>query len=157
MTVQESKRIFQMSVDRIQRVLQTTPDDRLQWSPAPAARTPLAQVVHVANSIRHIHAAMMGTRYETPTREEADAEFLAMEKEVQSREEALAMLHEQSAAYVNWLDQLPKERLSDLVPLPFDLGEATVEFMLVFPALHTSDHAAQMEYIQTCYGDRHWN
>ncbi len=38
-----------------------------------------------------------------------------------------------------------------------DLGEAPLEFMLMMPAWHTNDHAAQMDYIQTCYGNRTWN
>ena len=157
MTIQESKRIFQMSVNRIKRILKNTPDDRLLWSPAPTARTPLAQVHHAATSIHHIHTAMMGTRFATPTTEEADIEFLALEQGVTTREEVLALLDKNSQAFIDWLDQLPVERLSDMVPLPFDLGEAPLEFMLGVPAWHTNDHAAQMDYIQTCYGDRSWN
>lgn len=157
MTIPEARQVFEMSVDRLRRILASTPDDRLLWSPAPSARTPLAQVVHAANSIGHIHAAMTGKRYEIPTMEEADAEFLALESTITRREDALAMLDEKSEAYVRWLDELPAERLGDSVPLPFGLGEAPLEFMLMFPAWHTNDHAAQMDYIQTCYGDRSWN
>lgn len=157
MTIDESKAIFQLSVDRIKRILDSTPDDRLLWSPVETARTPLAQVVHAANSIRNIHQAMMGNRYTTPTREEADAEFLALEQKVTTREEALALLDTNSNAYVAWLDQLTPDHLTDTVPLPFDLGSAPLEFMLIMPAWHTNDHAAQMDYIQTCYGDRRWN
>lgn len=157
MTIQESKQVFQMSVDRIRRILEKTPDDRLLWSPAPTARTPLAQVVHAATSISNIHNMLMGTRFATPTREEADAEFLAIEQAVTSREHALDLLDRNSSALIDWLDQLSVDRLSDMVPLPFDLGEAPLEFMLMMPAWHTNDHAAQMDYIQTCYGDRSWN
>jgi hypothetical protein len=100
---------------------------------------------------------MMGKRFPTPTREEADAEFLAFESEFKTRVAALALLDKNSEALVAWLDQLLVERLSDMVPLPFDLGQAPLEFMLMMPAWHTNDHAAQMDYIQTCYGDRSWN
>lgn len=157
MTIPESKQVFQMSVDRLKRILARTPDDRLPWSPAPSARSPLAEVVHAANSIHHIHTAMMGTRYATPTMEEADAEFLALESGFTNRDDALALLDKNSGALIDWLDQLSLERLSDMVPLPFGLGEAPLEFMLMVPAWHTNDHAAQMDYIQTCYGDRSWN
>lgn len=157
MTIQESKQGFQMSVDRIKRILDRTPDERLLWSPAPTARTPLAQVVHAAISIHHVHAMMMGTRYATPTMEEADAEFLAIERGITKREDALALLNKNSEAFIGWLDQVSAERLADIVQLPFDLGETPLESMLGVPALHTNDHAAQMDYIQTCYGDRTWN
>ena len=157
MTILESKQLFQMSIDRLKRILEKTPDDRLLWSPAPTARTPLAEVAHAANSIHHLHAAMMGTRYETPTMAEADAEFLAMEAGFTKRQEALALLDKNSKALLDWLDQLSDDSLSFTVPLPFGMGEAPLGFMLIFPALHTNDHAAQMDYIQTCYGDRKWN
>jgi hypothetical protein len=146
-----------MSVDRIKRILEGTPDDRLLWSPAPTARTPLAQVVHAATSIHHIHTAMMGTRFASATTAEADAEFLEIERGISSRAAALALLDKNSKAFIDWLDQLPEQRLSEMVPLPFDLGEAPMSFMLGVPAWHTNDHAAQMDYIQTCYGDRTWN
>ena len=157
MTIQEAKQTFLMSVDRMKRILETTPDDRLLWSPAPTARTPLAQVVHAASSIHHIHQMLMGTRFATKTREEADAEFLALEQGVTSRAEALEMLERSSASLVGWFDQLSEDRLADMVPLPFDLGEAPLGFMIIMPAWHTNDHSAQLEYIQTCYGDRKWN
>jgi len=146
-----------MSVGRIKRVFEKTPDDRLDWSPASTARTPLAQVAHAANSIHHIHTAMMGTRYATPTMAEADVEFLEMERGIATREEALALLDKNSKTYIDWLDQLSEDRLTDMVPLPFGLGEAPLSFMLLMPPWHTNDHAAQLEYIQTCYGDRTWN
>lgn len=147
---------FKMSLDRVHRILEKTPDDRLLWSPAPSARTPLAQVAHIANSIHHIHTAMQGTRYATPTREEADAEFLAMEKTITTREAALDLLARNSQAYLEWLDSLTEDRLNDPVPLPFGMGEAPLGFMLMMIAWHTNDHSAQMDYIQTCYGDRSW-
>lgn len=156
MKIDEAKQLFQMSVDRMKRILAQTPDERLLWSPSPTARTPLAQVVHAATSIHHIHTAMMGTRYATPTRDEADAEFLALEHNVTRREDALDQLDKNSSSLLEWFDELPEHRLSDMVPLPFDLGEAPLQFMLLMPAWHTNDHAAQMDYIQTCYGDRSW-
>ncbi len=157
MTIPEAKQVFQMSVDRMKRILERTPDDRLLWSPAPTARCILAEVVHAATSIHNIHTAMMGTRFATPTMEEADAEFLALEARFVRREDALALLDKNAQAFLDWLDQLPEDKLSDMVPLPFDLGQAPMVFMLGVPAWHTNDHAAQMDYIQTCYGDRSWN
>ena len=112
MTTTEAKFGFQMSVDRIKRILDRTPDERLTWSPAPTARTPLAQVVHAATLIHNIHTAMMGTRFATPTREEADAEFIAFEKTITTREEALALLKKNSQAFIDWLDELRAEKLS---------------------------------------------
>ena len=155
MTVHESKQTLQKSVDRVKRILERTPEERLLWSPAPAARTPLAQVVHVATVIQHIHAMMMGNRFPYRTGEEADAEFRTFEKSITRREDALSLLEKHSTALIEWLDQLPAESLSVVVPLPFD-REGPLELLLGGPAKHTNDHAAQMDYIQTCYDDRAW-
>lgn len=157
MTIPEAKSTFQMSIDRIKRILNRTPDERLLWSPAPTARTPLAQVVHAATSIGHIHNMVMGNPYTTATMEEADAEFLVLEGKISTREEALALLDRNSIAYLDWLDRLAEDQLSKLVTTPFGMGEAPIGFMLMMITFHTNDHAAQMDYIQTCYGDRSWN
>jgi len=157
MTISEAKQFFQMSVDRIRRILEKTPDDRLLWSPAPTARTPLALVAHSANSIRHVHNMLMGNRYATPTMAEADVEFLAMEQGLTTREDVLALLEKNSSALLEWFDQLSEDRLGDMVPLPFGMGDAPLGFMMIMPAWHTNDHAAQLDFLQTCYGDRVWN
>jgi hypothetical protein len=157
MTIEESKQIFQMSVDRIKRILESTPDERLLWSPAPTARTPLAQVVHAATSIHNIHQMMMGMRFAAETTEKADAEFLALEGTITTRQDAVALLDKNSQALLDWLGQLSPDKLEELAPLPFGMGDAPLGSLLIFPAWHTNDHAAQMEYIQTCYGDRKWN
>ena len=55
------------------------------------------------------------------------------------------------------LQTQPRDAFPEYFYKPFGMGEAPLGFMLIFPALHTNDHAAQMDYIQTCYGDRKWN
>lgn len=157
MSIQEAKLAFQMSIDRMKRVLETTPDDRLLWSPAPSARTPLALVAHSANSLKHILKMLNGTKYATPTRAEADEETRAFETTVTSRSQAHELLTANAAAMLAWFDGLTDADLAGTVPLPFDMGDAPLAAMLMVPAWHTNDHTAQLEYIQTCYGDRTWN
>jgi hypothetical protein len=69
----------------------------------------------------------------------------------------LYLLHENGDAFLAWLDALSPERLSSFVqmpsvpePLPFLVG-------LTFPAMQMRFHTAQIEYIQTIYGDRDWH
>jgi hypothetical protein len=44
--------------ERLLRNLAKTPDDRLNWSPSPTARTPLHLVAHCAFSLGFIHTIL---------------------------------------------------------------------------------------------------
>ncbi len=141
----------------LDHALATTPDDRLNWSPSPSARTPIAQVVHAAHSIDNISKMLWGDPFTVPTTAAADAGFLEMERNVSSREKAAQLFDEKASAFVAWLDALIVERLVDEVVLPFGMGKAPVWLAITFPAKHTIWHVAQIEYIQTAYGDRDWH
>jgi len=69
----------------------------------------------------------------------------------------LQMFEENSAEYSAWLDSLTPEALDISVELPFDFGFAPVSAALGFVPAHTSWHAAQIQYMQTIYGDLEWH
>ena len=50
-TIEAAKAELLRAKDRIKRALATTPDDKINWSPAPSARTAVQQVAHAAISI----------------------------------------------------------------------------------------------------------
>jgi len=110
--------------DVMAHALATTPDDRINWSPSPTARTPVQQVAHAAAAVAHLTATLDGRRFAVPTPAEADLEFRAWERQFTTRDEVLSLLARN--------------------------GDA-------FPALHTRVHAAQIDYIQTIYGDHDWH
>ena len=141
---------------RIEHILSTTPDDRLHWSPASTARTPLQQVAHAARSVGAIGDLLEG-HPEPGTTAEADARFVAWEKQFQTREEVLTLLAANCARYCSLLDSFTSEQLAQNIQFPFGLGEGPRIACLGFAGMHTNDHAAQMEYIQTIYGDRDWH
>ena len=142
--------------DQLIRVLDNTPDDRINWSPAPTARTAIQIVAHSAFSLGFQSDMLNGTPYPAPTMAEADAEFWAMEREFTSRDKVLGLLETNFQKMVTTLKNLDPNNLDIMVKLPFGMGEAPMHYMLVFPALHTRTHTAQLEYLQTIYGDRKW-
>jgi hypothetical protein len=147
---------FLRSKDSLRQALTATPDDRLNWSPAPTARTPIQQVAHSAQSIRCIHDFLDGRPFPITNTKEADAFFRESESKFTTREQVLAHLEEASAAYVAWLDALTPERLAAMAELPFGMGQMPVAAGLGIPSDHTDWHRAQLEYMQTIYGDRDW-
>ncbi|HEX5323616.1 MAG TPA: DinB family protein, partial [Capsulimonadaceae bacterium] len=109
--------------DRLLRNLAKTPDDRLNWSPAPTARTPLQLVAHCAFSLGFITTMLNGTPYPAKTMAQADAEFLEMEREVTTREQALALWESRFNQYVSFLSSLQPDQMDTMVKLPFEMGE----------------------------------
>jgi hypothetical protein len=132
------------------------PNDRKNWSPAPTARTPIEIVVHCAESIHNISEMIAGRPFHVPTTREADEIFRVNEAKISTPQRALALLETNTAAFLQVLESLtPTDLERPFVP-PFGLGEVPLPISLGFPTDHTRWHIAQLEYLQTVYGDRDW-
>jgi hypothetical protein len=138
------------------RALDKTPDDRLTWSPSPSSRTPLQLAAHSAYSLGFIKTMLESHPYATPTMEQADAEFMEMDSGVETREQAVALLNQNAEALIAYLNSVQPSELDRMVMLPFGLGQAPLGNMLGVGSMHTRSHLAQLEYLQTIYGDRSW-
>jgi hypothetical protein len=146
---------FGRARDRVKRALETTPDDRINWSPAPSARTPIHQVVHSALAIDGMRQWFSGTPFPFANITELDEYSRNEEVKFSSRDEALRLFDKNSDEFTAWLDSLTPEQLQSEVNTPG--GSVPLAYAITFPADHCRSHAAQMEYIQTAYGDRDWH
>jgi hypothetical protein len=155
--IQNAKAEFLQTKAGILHALSTTPDDRLTWKPSPTARPILHQVVHAARSIGNIHGFIDGRPFTVPTPEEADKGFREFEKDFTRREQAVSLLEQNADAFVAFLDALEPERLKAMVATPFGMGDVPTGLAITFPAMHTRWHQAQIDYIQTIYGDLDWH
>jgi hypothetical protein len=156
-TINQAKEDFLRAKARLARTLETTPDERINWSPSPTARTPIQQVAHAAASVKSMHEMWDGRPFGIKTTEEADRFFRENERKFTTRDQVLEFLEKNSADYIAWLESLPPERLEQLVEAPFGLGQVSVAMGLSFMPQHVLWHVAQMEYIQTVYGDHDWH
>lgn len=155
--IESARNEFLQAKSGLLRALSNTPDERLNWSPSPTARSPLHQVAHAAQSIANIHGFLDGRTFDVPTPEEADRGFREWEGAFTRRDEVVNLLETNAAAFVAWLDGLDPERCGSLVTTPFGMGSVPIEIAISFPALHTRWHHAQLDYIQTVYGDVDWH
>jgi hypothetical protein len=155
--IEGAKSDFVNAKGRLVHALATTPDERLNWSPSPTARTAIQQVAHAAIAIKNLNDTLDGRTFKADSVEAADAGFRSEERRFTTREEVLELLETYSAAYVAWLDRLTPDRLESMVTLPFDLGQAPLKECLAFPPMHTMVHAGQIQYMQTIYGDHDWH
>lgn len=156
-TIEHAKKGFVQATGLLSRALQTTLDERINWSPAPTARTPIQQVAHAAHAIQNLQSILSGRLFEITDMAEADEFFRPQEAQFQTRESVVELLEQNSAKYLQWLEALTPEALEACVELPFGLGTAPLKTALSFAADHTKFHAAQIDYIQTIYGDRIWH
>lgn len=156
-TIKQAKDSLLGARDRMTKALAATPDDRINWSPSPTARTPIQIVVHAANAVHNIHEMLNGNPFSVPDTATADAQFREEERQFTTREQALELLNKNCDKYVAWLDALDPARLDSMVTAPFNLGQAPLAVGLTWPPAHTNGHVDQMEYIQTIYGDHVWH
>jgi len=155
--IQDAKRDFEQSRGRMIGLLKDTPDDKLHWSPSPTARSPLALVAHAAMSIHHITEMLKGRPFGGTTTAIADKAFRQAEQEFTSRADVVALFEKNAAEYLAWIDALSEDALDDPITFPFGLGVGAVRHGLSAPARHTEAHIAQLEYVQTIYGDQDWH
>lgn len=155
--VEDARANFAQAKAQLEKAFAGVPDDRLNWSPSETSRTPVEIVAHAADALFHIAEMIDGRLFYQGPSADADVRFRAWEKDFKRREDALTLLEKNSAVLLDVLDRLTPERLeSEMATLPFGLGQAPVALVLGAPADHTRWHVAQLEYIQTIYGDRDW-
>ena len=155
--IDAAKTEFLQAKATISRSLEKTAEDRLAWSPAPSARTPLEIYAHAANSIRNIHDTLRGIVFPFPTSAEGDRSFREWERSFTTREAAVQVMETNSADYILWLDALDPARLDDEPEFPYGMGRFPIRLGITFVPRHTFWHAAQIDYVQTVYGDRDWH
>lgn len=136
---------------QLERSLETTPDDRLQWSPSPTARTPLQLVANGALSMPGMQDWLDGKPWPYESVEHMDAENRKAEAAVTTREAALAMLRQNADGYRAWLDGIDDARMGSV--FASEMGEYPFEVAVGWSAGFLRNRAAQLDYVQTCYGD----
>jgi hypothetical protein len=154
--ISQTKAELLRAKDRMAHVLATTPDDKLAWSPSPTARTPLQLVGHAASGIPGIQGMLTGQPFPFAGLAEFDAFMRADEQKYTGREQVLALLEQTHTDYLTWLDTLTPEQLGAMVQPPFG-PPVPMAVAITFPAYHLNSHIAQMDYIQTIYGDQDWH
>jgi hypothetical protein len=150
-----AKAEFNRAKDRLVRNLETTPDDKINWSPSATARTPLQIVAHSALSISGMQGMLDGKPFPWESITEADKEWRKMEKEYKTRKEVLDLLEKNAVAYNQWLDEVTPEKLDSTFTVAF--GSFPMTDAITFIADHLRNHCAQIDYIQTVYGDLDWH
>lgn len=145
-----------MARDRLITLINTTPDDKLKWSPSPTARTPIQLVGHSGGALfAFSEMAQHGFTRDGVDTASFDADLREKEASFKSRDEVIGLLNQGCDAYCAYVDSLDEQALAEKVPFIYG-PTARVKVLEMGPA-HTSVHGGQLAYLQTIWGDRDWH
>lgn len=138
-----------MAKERLLKTFGFVPDDRLTWSPSPTAKSALQIVAHTGTSNYVLAGILRGdASIGTP---EGHAKAHEAEAAVTTRESAVKLIEESTEAVLAALDTIAPDQLGRMVAAPWRTAPMT--FWMGLPALHMQGHAAQIDYLQTVWGD----
>jgi hypothetical protein len=149
---EQAKFVAGQAYERLMKTFAAVPDDKLTWSPAPTSKSALQIAAHCGFSNQFLAGVIQGETSHIPgsmkEMEEGIKQKLAT---ITSRAKALDLLSDSIAKVNAALDNVTTEALQTQVTLPF--GQMPMAFLIFAPGTHMQTHAAQIDYIQTIWGD----
>jgi hypothetical protein len=129
-----------------------TPDNKVKWTPSPTSRTSLAIVAHCAMANGFFAKALRGEEIAPmPTHEEMKAMERREEAAVTDHAEAVRQLQASCEEVVSALSTMTPERYATSPNSPH--GPFPMSFWMSLAGMHMEYHAAQINYLQTMWGD----
>ncbi|HEY0074165.1 MAG TPA: DinB family protein [Abditibacteriaceae bacterium] len=114
------------------------PDDKLNWKPAPEAKSILEIINHATNTVHTFTHCLTGSH-------KHDLEGAT------NREEAKALMTRVVQAHQKAVSALKPEELEQIVSTP--VGELPKGFVAGLPVIELVNHHGQITYIQSLLGD----
>ena len=141
-------------MDEFLKVFSFVPDNKLNWSPTPTAKSALRIGAHTA--LYAARFARMIREVKLPRHDNLE-EWLARrnaeEIAVTSREEVEAIFRKGTAEVVAALDSLTPEAVSSTLDSGFGWS-VPMTWLMRLPEGHAVGHAGQIDYLQTCWDDQ---
>lgn len=146
----QAKQSIVMGKERFLKTFSFVPDDKLNWSPTPTAKSALRIAAHVGLSNQGMAGIVRGEKFPFASMKEMFEDVEPAEKAITTREQAIKQIEDGTSMALAALDALTPERLAaDAgLPMPMPMGQ----FIMII-GMHMLNHAAQIDYLQTCWGD----
>ena len=136
------------------KVFSFVPDDKLHWTPVPTAKSAIRIAAHTA-IYAGVFAKMIRDR-KLPFGDEIPefvARNTAAEESLTSRTEMENLFRKNTEDVLAALDALTPEEIG--MTLDPGLGwTMPMTFLMKLPGVHAVGHTAQIDYLQTCWGDQ---
>ncbi len=141
-------------MEQFLKTLLFVPDDRLNWAPSPTSKTAIQIAAHTAN-YAGTFAKFIRER-KLPIGDEIPgfvAQMEAAERALKSRTDVESVFRKNTEEVVTALDTLSSEAIC--LSLDSGLGwTMPMTFLMHLPGIHAYSHAAQIDYLQTCWDDQ---
>lgn len=143
---------FKGSAEKIEKTLSCVPEDKLNWKPTPTGRSALQIAAHIGVAMVGM-AQLLEKRGSKPIT--IDELFTSMSKEeakYTSLDSVQSLLQAGTARMTKALESIPAEEIeTGSIDTPF--GTRPLRRFIFVPESHTYEHAAQIDYLQTLWGD----
>ena len=138
--------------ERLLKTFTETPDDKINFAPSATSRSAHDIVVHIAQSNKFMSKSICGESLPAAgSLEDFDKFMKEASAGITTRAQALAILDESMSELMSALECLTPADLGKEVVLPF--ATLPLAFFIFVPGMHMGNHASQIDYIQTIYGD----
>ncbi|HHX38836.1 MAG TPA: DinB family protein [Armatimonadetes bacterium] len=149
--IEQAKQWTREGKSRFLNTFAFVPDDKLTWTPSPTAHSALRIAAHVGVCNQTLVGALTGEAAPSNDRAELLAMGEAAEKAITTREAAIQLIEESTETVLAALDQVKPDQIDKMVETPF--LKAPMSFFLTLFGSHMGQHAAQIDYLQTIWGD----
>lgn len=151
-TVADCQARAKQAAERLLKTFRFVPEDKLKWSPSKSARNSLGIVAHCCLANRMFAKVLRGEPISPmPTREEVHALSRKFEATVRSRAAAVRLLKASCKETVAALGTMTPKRFATSPNSP--MGPLPMALWMNLPGMHMSHHKAQIDYLQTIWGD----
>jgi hypothetical protein len=138
------------AMDRFLHDLSFVPADKLTWSPTPTAKSALEIAAHCAGYSGEFSSIISAGKFPWSVEEFRGRVQSAIDS-ITTLEQAETMLRNGIADTIAALDTVRPEQIGAIIDAPH--GRTPFKFFLTLPAFHLETHGAQIDYLQTCWGD----
>jgi hypothetical protein len=138
------------AIDYFLHTLSFVPAEKLTWSPTPTAKSALQIAAHCAGYSAGFASIIRAGKFPSSVEEFLGPIQLAIDS-IATLEQAETMLRKGIADTLAAFDMVNPDQIGAMIDTP--QGKTPFTFFLNVPAHHLSDHAAQIDYLQTCWGD----
>lgn len=133
-------------VDSLLRAARSLPEDKLDWKPAPGARSALDQLQEAATAVTEFWAAFEERKIGWEPAQFAD--WQKRRSELTTLDQIEASLRKDTSKLVEFIRKVDPAELTAKVELPFP-GEHTLGSVLAYHLWNMSYHEGQIYYIST--------
>ncbi|CAN1534054.1 DinB-like domain containing protein [Fimbriimonadaceae bacterium] len=152
--IEATKRNTVNTMEMFLRNFSHIPDDKLTWTPAPTAKSPLRIAAHTALYAARFAKMIRDQKLPIPENLEQWLEERNKEEQaITTREEIELIFRAGTEQVLAALDSLTPEDLDSVL----DSGQGwtmSMQHLITLPALHATLHTGQIDFLQTCWNDQ---